>query len=80
MYCLFFDVFEMILTRRCTITGKVVDEVKGDVAGLKSITMEFTGEYAHGWAQFETGIHRLVRCSPFDSAVCLVLRVRITLN
>jgi peptide chain release factor 2 len=39
----------------------------GEVAGIKSATVKFTGEYAFGWLRTETGVHRLVRKSPFDS-------------
>lgn len=39
----------------------------GDVAGIKSATIRFEGEYAFGWLRTETGVHRLVRKSPFDS-------------
>jgi peptide chain release factor 2 len=39
----------------------------GDVAGIKSATIHFEGDYAFGWLQTETGVHRLVRKSPFDS-------------
>jgi peptide chain release factor 2 len=39
----------------------------GDVAGIKSATIRFSGEYAFGWVRTETGVHRLVRKSPFDS-------------
>lgn len=40
----------------------------GDVAGVKSATIYFKGEYAFGWLRTETGVHRLVRKSPFDSS------------
>ena len=39
----------------------------GDVAGLKSATLEFTGDFAYGYLKSEIGVHRLVRISPFDS-------------
>ncbi len=39
----------------------------GDVAGIKGATIKFEGEYAFGWLRTETGVHRLVRKSPFDS-------------
>lgn len=41
--------------------------VDGDDAGLKSVTLEFEGDYAYGFLRSETGVHRLVRISPFDS-------------
>lgn len=39
----------------------------GEVAGIKSATVKFTGDYAYGWLRTETGVHRLVRLSPFDA-------------
>lgn len=39
----------------------------GDVAGIKTVTLEFSGEFAFGWLKGENGVHRLVRISPFDS-------------
>ncbi|TPX57180.1 hypothetical protein SpCBS45565_g08254 [Spizellomyces sp. 'palustris'] len=46
---------------------KVVDDVKGEVAGLKSATLQISGEYAYGWCKHEAGVHRFVRMSPFDA-------------
>lgn len=48
-------------------TTELVECSAGDVAGIKSATIQFTGEYAYGWLRTETGVHRLVRKSPFDS-------------
>ena len=45
----------------------LVEASAGEVAGLKSATILFEGEYAFGWLRTETGVHRLVRKSPFDS-------------
>jgi peptide chain release factor 2 len=46
---------------------EVMDSNPGEVAGIKFATLEFRGEYAYGWLRTETGVHRLVRKSPFDS-------------
>lgn len=46
---------------------EVIEESDGDVAGLKSATIKIIGDYAFGWLRTETGVHRLVRKSPFDS-------------
>ena len=46
---------------------KELDLQQGDVAGLKSVTIEIEGEYGLGWLKGENGVHRLVRISPFDS-------------
>ncbi|MEO7775844.1 MAG: peptide chain release factor 2 [Steroidobacteraceae bacterium] len=46
---------------------EVMDSAPGEVAGIKSATVSFGGEYAYGWLRTETGVHRLVRKSPFDS-------------
>ncbi len=45
-----------------------VEETEGDVAGIKSVTVKISGHNAYGWLKSETGVHRLVRISPFDSA------------
>ena len=47
--------------------AEVIEASAGEVAGIKSATVHLTGEYAYGWLRTETGVHRLVRKSPFDS-------------
>ncbi|HAT8179005.1 TPA: peptide chain release factor 2 [Legionella pneumophila] len=47
--------------------NELIECSPGEVAGIKSATIHFTGEYAFGWLRTETGVHRLVRKSPFDS-------------
>jgi len=47
---------------------ELMEVTDGDVAGIKGATIKFTGEYAFGWLRTETGVHRLVRKSPFDSS------------
>jgi len=46
---------------------KELDFQEGDVAGIKSVTLEIEGDYAYGYAKGENGVHRLVRLSPFDA-------------
>ena len=46
---------------------KLVEVSAGDVAGIKSASVQFEGDYAFGWLRTETGVHRLVRKSPFDA-------------
>ena len=46
---------------------ELMEASPGDVAGIKSATIKFEGDYAFGWLRTETGVHRLVRKSPFDS-------------
>ena len=67
------DWAEMIVrmyTRWCEkkkINFEVLEENSGDEAGIKSLTMKIDGDFAYGWLKKESGIHRLVRISPFDS-------------
>jgi peptide chain release factor 2 len=49
----------------CKVEG--VEETPGEQAGLKSITLKISGENAYGWLKTESGVHRLVRISPFDA-------------
>jgi peptide chain release factor 2 len=46
---------------------EIIELSDGEVAGIKSATVRFDGDYAYGWLRTETGVHRLVRKSPFDS-------------
>ncbi len=46
---------------------KELNYQEGDVAGIKTVTLEIDGDYAFGWLKGENGVHRLVRISPFDS-------------
>jgi len=46
---------------------ELIEVSPGEVAGIKSATIHYTGDYAYGWLRTETGVHRLVRKSPFDS-------------
>jgi peptide chain release factor 2 len=46
---------------------ELIEVSPGEVAGIKSATIKFDGEYAYGWLRTETGVHRLVRKSPFDA-------------
>jgi peptide chain release factor 2 len=47
----------------------VLDAVRAEQAGMRSVTMLIRGEFASGWLHGETGVHRLIRMSPFNSPV-----------
>ncbi len=49
------------------IKTEIIDQSDGEVAGIKGATISMTGDHAYGWLRTETGVHRLVRKSPFDS-------------
>ncbi len=58
-------------SRWCETRGfklQMIDESAGDEAGIKSVTMRIEGENAYGWLKTESGVHRLVRISPYDSS------------
>ena len=64
-----FMLFRMYLrwAERRGFKVSIVDEQSGDEAGIKSATIKVSGSFAYGWAKTESGVHRLVRISPFDS-------------
>jgi len=64
------QMLERMYLRYCERKGfqaELMEESEGDVAGIKSCTIKVNGEYAFGYLRTETGVHRLVRKSPFDS-------------
>ncbi len=64
------SMLERMYLRYCERRGfkvEVLEESEGEVAGIKSATLKVEGEYAYGYLRTETGVHRLVRKSPFDS-------------
>jgi len=59
MYC------RWVEKKKCKF--EIINEHRGDEAGIKSTTLKISGSYMHGWLKSESGVHRLVRISPFDS-------------
>ncbi|PAL80944.1 peptide chain release factor 2, partial [Acinetobacter baumannii] len=57
----------MLWIERHGLKVELMEVYDGDVAGIKSATSRVEGEYAYGWLRTESGVHRLVRKSPFDS-------------
>jgi peptide chain release factor 2 len=57
----------MMYAERSGFKIKELNYQEGDVAGIKTVTLEINGDYAFGWLKGENGVHRLVRISPFDS-------------
>ena len=57
----------ILYCERQTFTVEILEESPGDVAGIKNATLKISGEYAYGMLRTESGVHRLVRKSPFDS-------------
>ncbi len=55
----------------------LIEETPGEGAGIKSATLQVKGENAYGWLKTESGVHRLVRISPFDSNARLASSIRI---
>jgi peptide chain release factor 2 len=54
-------------SERKGFNSEIIDQLPGDEAGIKSVTFTIEGKYAYGYLRSETGIHRLVRISPFDA-------------
>jgi len=64
------SILQRMYTRYCERKGfsvEILEESSGEVAGIKSCSLKVTGEYAYGHLRTETGVHRLVRKSPFDA-------------
>lgn len=68
--CDWADMLARMYERYCekeVFKWEILDELKGEEAGIKSITLKISGDYAYGYLKKENGVHRLVRISPFDS-------------
>ena len=69
--CVWADMILRMYTMFCDKNNykyEIIDKLKGDTAGIKSVTLKITGDHAYGYFKSEIGVHRLVRISPFNAA------------
>ena len=69
--CDWADMLFRMYTMFCEKNGykyEIIDKLKGDTAGIKSVTLKISGDHAYGYFKSEIGVHRLVRISPFNAA------------
>ena len=61
-----YEVITLKYAERKGFKAELLEESEGDVAGIKSASIKIEGDYAYGYLRTETGVHRLVRKSPFS--------------